>query len=143
MRCQDLLDRLKSENQELIKQVEEQLRPLDIEQWAWRSKPTAWNTLEILEHLNRMFDRAFTKVDLAIDKAIEEGHNPTETYQVGWIGEVAVQLIDTNEERKNTIKLKTPPSFNPIDQPLESDKVLETFLAQLREFDRMLERARL
>ncbi|HAA12679.1 MAG TPA: hypothetical protein DCE41_13685 [Cytophagales bacterium] len=143
MRCQDLIDKLKQENQDLITQVEEQLRPMDAKQWAWRVKSNGWNALETMEHLNRMFDRAFPKINLTIDKALEEGHSPTETYQVGWIGEVAVQLIDNSEERKNYLKFKTPTSFNPLDQPLEVEKVLGAFLAQLQEYDRMLERSRL
>ena len=143
MNCQALIDTLQEENQALVCQVEEEMRSLELQQWIWRPEPTTWNVVEALEHLNLTLEKAFQMISPELDQAIADGLNPTETYSVGWVGELAVQLMDNSEERRFNVRMRTSKTLNPLERPLNEQKVLDEFLAHLNTYHTLLERSRL
>lgn len=143
MDCQLLLTTLQENTLELKERIVSELRGLGEAQYTWRPNPQTWNVIEGVEHLNLTLQRAFEMINPAIERGISEGMNPTTNYSEGWIGELAVQLMDNSENRKFNFRIKTSKGFNPIQKPLNSQKVLNEFEAHLTAFHQLLEKSRL
>ncbi len=131
---QQLIDTLEEQTRQ-VRARAVQLAALPTAQLTKKPAPTAWNTLECLEHLNRYGAFYLPEIDRRLRGS---RHVPGPNFHSGWLGNYFAQSMLPREKLN---KMKTFKDKDPLNADLGSG-VITVFIQQQDQLLALLQRAR-
>jgi len=116
------------------------IRPMKEAQLTWKEKPKKWSLIEVVSHLNKVYDKYLTNFEKAVSAAPNSDGEP-EKMQRTLLGKLSVYSMKP-KGRKRRFKMKTFDFFQP-DETADSNEIIETFLANKEKFNALIREARL
>jgi len=133
----ELLDHLETELRAVLAHVRGKLAGLPLETIRQRTAPEAWNTLEVMAHLNAYADDYLPHLHRAIHLAKARRWAPTDTVRYTARGRRLLRRADT----ANGKAFKSPKRYNFLNQSLEPN-VIKAFVINCEQLLRILQEAR-
>jgi len=133
----ELLDHLETELRALLAHVRGKLAELPTDALRQRKAPEAWNTLEVMAHLNAYADDYLPRLHRAIHLAKARRWEPTEQLRYTARGRRLLRRADA----ANGKAFKSPKRYNFLNQPLEPS-VTKAFIINCEQLLRVLQEAR-
>ena len=96
-----------------VRTAAERLATLSYEQLTWKPSPDRWNSLQILDHLNRTHALCAPKFAVALDDASPAGEEGSSTIKFGFVDRVFLKFMSGEAP----IKAPVPPIFEPEASP--------------------------
>lgn len=136
----DLLDRLESDLNDLLKRVRTQFADSPQEALRLRPAPEKWNAQECFAHLNAQFDYYLPRIELALHKAKARRWFPSEERQSNWLGRQAIRAANPAflAERPR----RSPKAINPSKLLNVRDNEVKIFLINLEMMLRLIRQGR-
>lgn len=133
IRCDELLNQVKKDSEELIQVVKDSFNSLSEEELYWKPAPDKWSVGECLEHLNMTFRNYMPKIKQGIARGIDKGWVPTKEFKSGWMGKTFTNSFRLDESGKPSRRVKTFKNLDSSKLPEPNPKVREEFIAYLDE----------
>lgn len=121
--------------------VKSDIAELPNEQLNWKSNEKKWSPLEVIGHLNRVYEKYLDNFERAITSAPELSANQSSDYQSTLIGRMSIYAIKP-KGKKRRFKMKTFDFFNPITEPDKKHETLDLFLKNKEQFNTLIKQAR-
>ncbi|MBC7777527.1 MAG: DinB family protein [Phycisphaerae bacterium] len=138
----ELLDRLESDLNELLKQVRTRVADQPREVLLRHPSLGRWNTQECFAHLNAQFDYFLPRIELALHKAKARRWLPAPAHerQSNWLGRRAIHAVDpANLPQKPR---RSPKAIDPLKLLKVRENEVKVFLINIELMLRLLRQAR-
>ena len=111
------------------------------EQLTMKPSPKKWSVLEVVEHLNKVYNHYLENFRDAIEHADDLNENESQKMQRTILGRLA---IFTNKPRgkKRRFKVKTFDFFRPAVAPEQSHSIIDTYIKNKETFNELIKMAR-
>lgn len=136
----ELLDRLESDLNEMLKQVRSHFADQAPALMIQRSAPNRWSAQECFAHLNAQFDYYLPRIELALHKAKARRWMPAQERKSNGLGRRAIQAV--NPANLATRPRRSPKSINPSKLLQVRENELKIFLINQELMLRLLRQAR-
>lgn len=100
-----------------------------------------WSALEVIEHLNKVYDVYLDNFNQAIDLAEDLTNNETQDMQRTILGRLSI-YANRPKGKKRRFKMKTFDFFRPAIAPEQVNAVIENYLEKKDIFNDLIRRAR-
>jgi len=136
----ELIDRLESDLNDLLKQVRTRFADQPREVLLRHPAPGRWNVQESFAHLNAQFDYYLPRIELALHKAKARRWLPAQQRESNWLGRRAIRAADPANLGK---KLRhSPKAINPSKLLNVRENEVKVFLINIELMLRLLRQAR-
>ncbi|GEM_PF-281692 len=136
----ELLDRLESDLNDLLKQVRTNFADQTREALLRHPAPGQWNGQECFAHLNAQFDYYLPRIELALHKAKARRWMPAHERQSNWLGRRAIHAANPAylaEKHRHS-----PKAINPSKLLKVRENEVKVFLINIELMLRLLRQAR-
>ncbi|MEO9482534.1 MAG: DinB family protein [Ekhidna sp.] len=107
----------------------------------WKVNEKKWSALEVVGHLNRVYEKYLDNFKMAIDSAPDLPADEVLDYQSTILGRMSIYAMKP-KGKKRRFKMKTFDFFNPITEPNKKHETLDLFLKNKEAFNGLLKQAR-
>ena len=114
---------------------------LDNEVLTKKESPKKWSALEVVEHLNKVYDVYLDNFQAAIAKAEELSANKTPEMKRTILGRLSI-YANRPKGKKRRFKMKTFDFFRPAITPDNVHEIVETYLDKKERFNSLIKEAR-
>ena len=111
------------------------------EKLNWKASEKRWSILEVISHLNRVYEKYLDNFQLAIDSAPELSSDEVLEYQSTILGRLSIYSMKPKGEKRR-FKMKTFDFFNPISEPDKKNETIDLFLTNKEAFNELIRQAR-
>ncbi|MEM8939365.1 MAG: DinB family protein [Bacteroidota bacterium] len=136
---ENLYENLRQRSNKVKHYVNNEIAHLDSETLNWKQNEKKWSTLEVVDHLNKVYDIYLPNFEEAITRAPELNGKIQEKQQT-MLGRLSVYSMKP-KGRKRRFKMKTFDFFQPGTE-IECNEVLAEFDGKKQEFNDFIKRAR-
>ncbi|WP_424962328.1 DinB family protein [Ekhidna sp.] len=106
-----------------------------------KENPKKWSAIEVVEHLNKVYDVYLDNFRKAIDAADELPQNEMPQMRRTLLGRLSI-YTNRPKGKKRRFKMKTFDFFRPAVAPEELNKTIETYLQNKETFNDLIKDAR-
>ncbi|WP_436517884.1 DinB family protein [Ekhidna sp. To15] len=107
----------------------------------WKPNEKKWSALEVVSHLNRVYEIYLDNFESAISGAPDLPIDETLDYQSTLLGRISIYIMKPRG-RKRRFKMKTFDFFNPISEPENKHATIDLFLKNKATFNDLIKQAR-
>ncbi|SNS95363.1 DinB superfamily protein [Ekhidna lutea] len=100
-----------------------------------------WSALEVVEHLNKVYDVYLDNFNEAINAARDLNENETPAMRRTILGRLSIS-INRPKGKKRRFKMKTFDFFRPAIAPDQTNGIIHSFLEKKETFNELIKRAR-
>jgi hypothetical protein len=132
-------DHFLSHSHDILLNVKSDIAALPIENLIWKEKPSKWSAIEVLSHLNKMYEYYLPRIEAALENAIT-GDGTCPSYN----SDVAQRLIERlrPQGKKRLFKTQTLSMFEP-EAPMddckgECQEIIHTFMQNKERFHNLI-----
>lgn len=111
------------------------------DQLNWKASAKKWSTLEVVSHLNRVYEKYLDNFKHAIDSAPDLQPNEVQDYQSTILGKISIYTMKP-KGKKRRFKMKTFDFFNPVSEPDKKHITIDLFLKNKEVFNELIRQAR-
>lgn len=122
--------------------INEEIKSLEINQLTWKPTPEQWSLVEVVDHLNLIYDKYLTHMKLAIDQAPTLVNNRSQKKKTTILGNLSVYSMKPKKQVVR-FKMKTFDFFDPRQDPKTVKDIFETFARNKGAFNELIKTARL
>ena len=133
-------ERLLQRSNAVTNLITDRIRPMNNEQLSWKEQSKKWSLIEVVSHLNKVYDQYLTNFEKTILPA-PHSNEEMEKYQRTLLGRLSIYSMKPRG-RKRRFKMKTFDFFEP-DGQASTHEIIETFLANKEKFNALVREARL
>lgn len=129
------LDLVIERSSEVRNFIEDEIASLSIDKLNWRENHNKWTVLEVLSHLNQVYELYAPKFEQALEHATKmeppliSGKNQTTL-----LGRLSIYSM-LPKKRKRRFKMTTFEFFEPISNPAQPNETIERFLRNKSQFE--------
>ncbi|MEP1035497.1 DinB family protein [Ekhidna sp.] len=107
----------------------------------WKSNEKKWSPLEVVSHLNRVYEKYLDNFERAISSAPLLSDNQILESQSTLMGRISIYMMKP-KGKKRRFKMKTFDFFNPVTEPEKKHETLDLFLKNKETFNDLIKQAR-
>lgn len=107
----------------------------------WKLNEKKWSVLEVVSHLNRVYEKYLDNFDLAIEGAPDLMNSDVQAYQSTLLGRLSIYSMKP-KGKKRRFKMKTFDFFNPVSEPEKKNETIDLFIANKERFNSLIKQAR-
>ncbi len=107
----------------------------------WKPNEKKWSALEVVSHLNKVYEIYLENFAAAISSAPELPLDQTLDYQSSLLGKISIYAMKP-KGNKRRFKMKTFDFFNPVSEPNKKNKTIDLFLENKATFNDLIKKAR-
>ena len=107
----------------------------------WKPSDKKWSVLEVVSHLNRVYEIYLDNFEAAISSAPKLTSDQALDYQASILGRLSIYAMKP-KGKKRRFKMKTFDFFNPISEPDKKHVTLDLFLKNKEIFNELIRQAR-
>lgn len=107
----------------------------------WKPNAKKWSPLEVVGHLNRVYEKYLENFERAISSAPELPIDQVLQSQSTLMGRMSIYAMKP-KGKKRRFKMKTFDFFNPITEPEKKHETLDLFLKNKETFNDLIRQAR-
>lgn len=122
--------------------VKSDIATLDTSKLNWKQSPKKWSVLEVIGHLNKVYELYSPNFEKAIGSAPPINDAKGTPVQRTLLGRLSIYVQKPKGEKRR-FKMKTFDFFQPVHDPQRTDEVINKFLANKDEFNNHIKKARL
>ena len=100
-----------------------------------------WSAMEVVSHLNRVYEKYLDNFSKAIDSAPDLANEQLQPYQSTILGRLSIYAMKPKGEKRR-YKMKTFDFFNPITDSENKHEAIDLFLTNKEQFNDLIKRAR-
>lgn len=127
MKASAFLDQRKDEINSTLAVVRNEFGPVSDQQFNLRPNPKKWSAAECITHLNLTQEIYVPQMLVVIEN--KDKYPPAKNeFNHSWIGRMAYRAMQPKENNVISFKMKTFSKFQPADETLEKDAILDTFI---------------
>ncbi len=108
---------------------------------TWKENEKKWSILEVVSHLNQIYNRYFENFNKAIDHA-PDLNGLAQKKQSTIMGKLSIYAMKP-KKKKRRFKMKTFDFFEPVIDPKKTDDTLNLFIDNKERFNEIIRKARL
>lgn len=108
----------------------------------WKEKEDKWSVIEVIGHLNKVFDIYLDNFREAIESAPQLNGNEEAPMQRTLLGRLSI-YSNKPKERKRKFKMKTFSFFQPAHDQEKTEATIKEFLDNKEQFNELIRQARL
>lgn len=113
--------------------IQHEVAVLDPEQLYWKPSETTWSLIEIVEHLNLIYDKYLVNMGGAIDQSAPLGEQQDQKKKTTLLGSLSVHAMKPKKE-KVRYKMKTFDFFDPNNDHKNAESILSQFAENKNRF---------
>lgn len=106
-----------------------------------KESPKKWSALEVVEHLNKVYDVYLDNFQAAIDQAEMLEENAVPQMKRTLLGRLSI-YANKPKGKKRRFKMKTFDFFRPAIAPEQLNEVIDTYLQNKEAFNELIKQAR-
>lgn len=107
----------------------------------WKPNEKKWSALEVVSHLNRVYEKYLDNFELAIGGAPDLINADAQEYQSTLLGRLSIYSMKP-KGKKRRFKMKTFDFFNPVSEPEKRNETIDLFIANKERFNDLIKQAR-
>ncbi|WP_421763472.1 DinB family protein [Ekhidna sp.] len=131
---------LKDSNQ-IKNYIKTEIASLEDQLLTKKESEKKWSALEVIEHLNKVYDVYLDNFNQAIDRAEELNDNETTDMQRTILGRLSI-YANKPKGKKRRFKMKTFDFFRPAVVPEQVHSIIDVYLQKKETFNNLIRRAR-
>ena len=110
-------------------------------QLNWKASEKKWSALEVVSHLNRVYEIYLDNFQKAITSSPDLPLDETLDYQSTILGRLSIYSMKP-KGKKRRFKMKTFDFFNPVSEPEKKNETINLFLKNKEIFNELIKKAR-
>lgn len=114
---------------------------IPVNQLTKKPKPKKWSALEVVEHLNKVYDMYLNNFTKAIENARDLAENESPIMKRTILGRLSIS-INRPKGKKRRFKMKTFDFFRPAVAPDQINEVIDSYLVKKEAFNDLIKKAR-
>lgn len=122
--------------------VKSDIATLDSAQLNWKESAKKWSVVEVIGHLNKVFDLYLPNFEKVLDSAIELNGESGTPLQRTLLGRFSI-YSQKPKGQKVRFKMKTFDFFQPVHDADTTDETINTFIENKDRFNELIKKARL
>lgn len=122
--------------------VQNRVEVLTPEKISWKESPKKWSVLEVVSHLNQVYQLYFENLESALEKAPDLGENESLKKQKTLMGRMSVYSMKP-KGKKRRFKMKTFDFFEPVSKTDKPHETIQLFFKNKDRFNAIIRTARL
>lgn len=134
-------EQLLQQSNKIKNYVKSDVAELPANKLNWKPNEKKWSALEVVSHLNRVYEKYLDNFEIAISSAPELPNDQTLDYQSSLLGRISIYTMKP-KGRKRKFKMKTFDFFNPISEPDKKNITIDLFLKNKEVFNDLIKKAR-
>ena len=103
----------------------------------WKEKKDKWSVIEVIGHLNKVFDIYLDNFRESIESAPQLNGNEEAPMQRTLLGRLSI-YSNKPRERKRKFKMKTFSFFQPDHDPEKTETIIKEFLDNKEQFNELI-----
>ena len=100
-----------------------------------------WSAMEIVSHLNRVYEKYLDNFSKAISSAPDLNNGEIQPYQSTILGKLSIYAMRPKGQKRR-YKMKTFDFFNPVTDPEKKHEAIDLFLKNKEQFNDLIKQAR-
>ena len=137
---ENFYEQLLQRSNRVINLITSKIRPMKYEQLTWKENPKKWSLIEVVSHLNKVYDKYLTNFEKAVLTA-PSSNGESGKVQHTLLGRLSIYSMKPKGQKRR-FKVKTFDFFQP-DENASSNEIIETFLTNKEQFNTLIREARL
>ncbi|MEM7298785.1 MAG: DinB family protein [Bacteroidota bacterium] len=122
--------------------VKSDLATLHSDQLNWKESAKKWSVIEVIGHLNKVFDLYLPNFEKAVNAAPDQAEGGAKPLQRTFMGRISI-YTQKPKGQKRKFKMKTFDFFQPVHDPTKTNEVINTFVENKDRFNELIKKARL
>ena len=136
------LENLLERSNRLAWKAENEITNLDESLLQKNKNGKGWNTLEVIDHLNAVYQHYLPKLEKAINQAPNNSSvNQSEKHSLSFFGKMMINSMTPTSSRKRKFKMNTFGDFHPGNS-LEGNSTISEYLNLKETFNQLLKESR-
>ncbi|WP_425392989.1 DinB family protein [Ekhidna sp.] len=134
-------EKLLQDSNQIKNYIKAEIAAKPAEQLTHKVSPKKWSALEVVEHLNKVYDVYLDNFQKVIDDANKLNDHATPEMRRTILGRLSI-YANKPKGKKRRFKVKTFDFFRPAIGPDSMHEVFETFLSKKNRFNELIKLAR-
>lgn len=136
-----IFEKMLQDSNQIKNHIESNIPPLDSDLLNEKTDPKQWSIIEVIEHLNKVYDKYLDLFEKAIAGAPDQLENASLKRQNTLLGRLSTYAMRP-KNNKRRFKMKTFDFFTPKDVSDQKEEVLEVFFRNKEKFNTLIKRSR-